>query len=189
MSQSYVEFSSEMGIPRGKADKAKRIIKKQMKKLDVDIDFVVIDEKRNMLWLRLCTENGNFIEDAAEPMARALVEGLEIDDPFFFEYAYTCSRSICGQFGGGAFVIMRGFETFWIVPSLIAENWIKERERDQKDPAIMTVLAMRQKIEECLAEAALLRKKLKVRKDITEVEKLLNLTSAALKKVRTDKIK
>jgi hypothetical protein len=178
-----------MAIPRGKEDKAKRLINRQMRNLGIDLNFVEIDEKRNMLWFHQSTENGNIIEDAVEPMARALVEGLEIDDPFLFEYAYTCSRHVCGQFGGGAFVIMRGFETFWVVPSLIAENWIKDRERDQKDPAIMTVLAMRLKIAECVAEAALLRKKLKIRKDIAVVENLLRLTSNALKNVRTNKVK
>lgn len=49
-----------------------------------------------------------------ERIARALIEELEIDEPFFASWAYTCSKPRIDEFGGGAFVIMRGYETYWV---------------------------------------------------------------------------
>jgi len=49
-----------------------------------------------------------------EKIARAIIEELEVNEPFFCSYSYHCSEPVVDEFGGGAFAIMRGRETVWI---------------------------------------------------------------------------
>lgn len=132
MSNTYLEYSTEMKIPKGKMDVAKRIIADAAKNdPELDTGFLEIQEDRETIWFRNNYEWDN-LEDAVEPMARALVEGMESDEPFYFEYAFTCEKPVLGQFGGGAFVVMRGFDTFWINPEELAHAWIKARKEELK---------------------------------------------------------
>jgi hypothetical protein len=52
--------------------------------------------------------------DHVEQIARALIEELELDKPFYCSWAYTCSKPRIDEFGGGAFAIVRGKQTYWI---------------------------------------------------------------------------
>ena len=49
-----------------------------------------------------------------EAIARVLIEELEINEPFYCSWAYTCSKPRIDEFGGGAMVIQRGYETYWV---------------------------------------------------------------------------
>lgn len=132
MSSTYLEYSTEMKIPKGKMDVAKRIIADAAKNdPELDTGFLEIQEDRETIWFHTNNEWDN-LEDAVEPMARALIDGMESDEPFYFEYAFTCEKPVLGQFGGGAFVIMRGFDTFWINPEEMAHAWIKARKEELK---------------------------------------------------------
>lgn len=128
MSDSHLNYSVELQIPAGKLELAKKIIKDEGDRLETYTSFVEIDEKRMMLWFH---DDDGFasLEELVEPIARALIDGLEIDEPFILEWANICDKPVCEQFGGGAFVIMRGCETYWIYPSLLASNWIKNRKK------------------------------------------------------------
>jgi len=120
MANNYCELSSWMDIPREKQDKARKIIERVTKELEEDesgfgecmVDVEVqVDEHRSGVWFHN-DESAN-PEHVAE-IARALVEELEIDEPFYCSWAYTCSKPRIDEFGGGAFAVKRGQDTFWI---------------------------------------------------------------------------
>ena len=52
--------------------------------------------------------------DHVAAIAKQVVEDLEINEPFFCSWAYTCSKPRVDQFGGGALVVRRGNDTQWI---------------------------------------------------------------------------
>lgn len=132
MSGTILEYSSEMKIPKGKLEIAKKIIEEQGEELETCTEFVEIDERR-MVILFSDADEFDYMEDVVEPMARALIEGMKSNQAFILEWAYTCNEPIRDQFGGGgAFVIMRGVKTLWIDPSLIAANWIKRERKKAK---------------------------------------------------------
>lgn len=49
-----------------------------------------------------------------EYIARQLIEELEINEPFYASWSFQCSKPRIDEFGGGAFVIQRGFETLYV---------------------------------------------------------------------------
>lgn len=128
MSDSHLNYSVELRIPAGKLELAKKIIEDAGNRLETYTSFVEIDENRMMLWFH---DDDGFasLEELVEPIARALIDGLEIDEPFILEWANTLDKPRCEHFGGGAFVIMRGCETYWIYPSLLADAWIKNQRK------------------------------------------------------------
>ena len=46
--------------------------------------------------------------------AQALLDELEIDEPFCFSWAYTCSKPRIDEFGGGACKVRRGMAPVWV---------------------------------------------------------------------------
>ena len=119
MANNYLETSSWLDIPRDKHEQANKIIERVEKELEEDEESggycgiqanLEVDDHRCGVWFSH-DESGN-VEHLAE-IARALVEELEIDKPFYCSWAYTCSKPRIDEFGGGAFVIVRGKETYW----------------------------------------------------------------------------
>mgnify|MGYP003589551477 CR=1 FL=1 len=74
-------------------------------------------------------ESGN--TDHVEAIARALLEELEMDEPFVCSWAYTCSKPRIDEFGGGAMVVRRGHETIWVDAMDSARNADKARQVQQ----------------------------------------------------------
>ena len=130
MANNYCELSSWMDIPREKKDKAQEIIDRVRKELEDDdegfgdcmVDTEVqVDEFRSGVWFHN-DESAN-PEHVAE-IAKALVEELEIDEPFYCSWAYTCSKPRIDEFGGGAFVVKRGHDTYWVDARQAVEDHI-----------------------------------------------------------------
>lgn len=127
---SELWFDVWMEIPKGKQAVAKRIVEKYFsnknKKNPTYPVFARAAKYRMLVHFNLVTVDVDIVEDAVEPLARDLIEGMKSDEPFVFSWSYVTHA------GGGSFVIMRSLETFWIIPSVIAEDWIRERTADQE---------------------------------------------------------
>lgn len=115
MANNYCEASSFLEIPEDKIEKAQEIIDRVEKELEEDEDYgycgCQAELEKGGVWFHGDESvDVNHVED----IARALVEELELDKPFYCSWAYTCSKPRIDEFGGGAFVIVRGKQTFWI---------------------------------------------------------------------------
>ena len=113
MANSYYESSSFLTVPKEKLQEAETIIKRieaELENGDEGVCECSATIKGDGVWFR-GQETIN-VEHVAE-IAGALIEELEIDEPFFCSWAYTCDKPRIDEFGGGAFVIKRGYETYW----------------------------------------------------------------------------
>ena len=115
MANNYLEYSAFLEIPPAKIEQARAIVAREIAKLEADDEWgycgTRADVKGKGVWFH-AEESGN--TDHVEAIARALVEELEIDDPFCCSWAYTCSSPRIDEFGGGAMVVRRGHETVWV---------------------------------------------------------------------------
>ena len=136
-------FSSLMHIPKDKIEKAWTIV--EQKKRDIIINLPTISPRLNPdydfvcrhedgLWFR--TELYTSIRDEVEPTARAVIDELKLDDPFYLEWVelfddYGPPKKDYGpkkpRMEIGAFLIVPGEQTHWILPSADAKK-LKERK-------------------------------------------------------------
>jgi hypothetical protein len=111
MANNYCEGSSFLAIPKDKIGRAQAIIDKVEEELNrygyCECQAEVMDDG---VWFH--GDESMDPEHVAE-FARDLIEELEIDEPFYCSWAYTCSKPRVDEFGGGAFVIVRGKKTYW----------------------------------------------------------------------------
>ena len=132
MANNYLEYSAFLEIPPTKIEQARAIVAREVAKLEADNEWgfcgTAADVEGRGVWFH-AEESGN--TDHVEAIARALVEELEIDEPFCCSWAYTCSSSRIDEFGGGAMVVRRGHETVWIDALSAAQEADKAR-LDQK---------------------------------------------------------
>lgn len=122
MANNYCEGSSFLPIPKDKVHLAQAIIDRAAKKLAAEDEcYEEGDEYYSYGCEAEVAGDGVWFhgdesinpEHVAE-IARALIEELELDEPFYCSWAYTCSKPRIDEFGGGAFVIIRGKQTYWV---------------------------------------------------------------------------
>jgi hypothetical protein len=117
MANNYQESSSWLEIGEEKIGQAQAIIDEVTKEIiENDPDGFecigcLVDVERTGVWFR-GEESINL--ESVEAIAKELVERLEIDEPFYCSWAYTCSKPRIDEFGGGAFLVRRGKDTVWI---------------------------------------------------------------------------
>ena len=115
MANNYLEYSAFLEVPAEKIEQARTIVAREIARLEADDEWgycgTGADVEGKGVWF-YAEESGN--TDHVEAIARTLVEELEIAEPFCCSWAYTCSRPRIGEFGGGAMVVRRGYETIWI---------------------------------------------------------------------------
>ena len=115
MANNYLEYSAFLEVSADKIEQARAIVAREIAKLEADDEWgycgTRADVESRGVWFH-AEESGN--TDHVEAIARALVEELEIDDPFCCSWAYTCSSPRIDEFGGGAMVVRRGHETVWV---------------------------------------------------------------------------
>lgn len=114
MANHYTNTSSFLAVPESRLGEARKIIEQAVEEAeDGSCDVQVEVQERGEgsgVWFH--GEESVNLEHLAE-IARALVEGLEIDEPFVCSWSYDCSKPRIDAFGGGALVIKRGYETYW----------------------------------------------------------------------------
>ena len=115
MANNYLEYSAFLEIPSDKIEQARAIVARKIAKLEDDDEWgycgTCADVEERGVWFH-AEESGN--TDHVEAIAKALLEELEIDNPFCCSWAYTCSKPRIDEFGGGAMVVRRGHETVWV---------------------------------------------------------------------------
>jgi hypothetical protein len=119
-----------MDIPKEKEVLAEDIIAKAYEELDDSGEYfggtiaeISCDEHQCGVWFH-DDESAN--PEDVEFIARKLIDILEIDKPFYCSWAYTCSKPRIDEFGGGAFVVKRHYDTFWCEPV----NTVREYARN-----------------------------------------------------------
>ena len=116
MANNYQESSSYLTLPEDKLDAAMEIVEKEMKKIEEDEDGYgycgfTAEKESNGIWFY---GEESIDVDHLEQAVREVIEQLEIDEPFYASWSYTCSKPRVDEFGGGAFAIVRGKPTVWI---------------------------------------------------------------------------
>ena len=126
MANNYCESVSFMDLEKNQLEAAKRIVAEVEKELlDSEDEYcgavVTVygdaeDENDGVLF----SYDENCSPEHVAKFAQALLDELEIDEPFVFSWSYTCSRPRIGEFGGGACVVARGRDPFWVDAESVA---------------------------------------------------------------------
>jgi hypothetical protein len=115
MGNSYLSFSAFMEIPAEKIRRARAIVYRESAKIAERDEWGGCAAHARVEQDGVLFETNDFGDPAhAEIVARALVEELEIDQPFGLAW-YLCSCSPrMGDSGCGAFLVRRGWKTVWV---------------------------------------------------------------------------
>jgi len=108
MANNYLQSSSMLAISEDQHAQAQAIIEKFMKQFDEDDDEycgIQVELEPDGVWIY---GEESFDVDQAACLAQMLVDELEIDEPFAFSWAYSCSKMRLDEFGGGACLVRKG---------------------------------------------------------------------------------
>jgi hypothetical protein len=134
MANNYQESSSYLTIPEDKMGRVQEIIDQVVKEMgedDPDIeDYGIgcqVEVECGGVWFH-GEESCNV--ESVETIAKELVEQLEIDDPFYCSWAYTCGKPRIDEFGGGACLVRRGKDTVWIDAMQYLHNLVYQEKQE-----------------------------------------------------------
>jgi len=135
MANNYCESSSMLGLPSDKYEEAEVIIDRIIEELESDEEengYVGCDVSLESegVWFR---HEESINVDHVERFAKALIEELEIDEPFYCSWSYACDKPHIDEFGGGAMVIQRGKETYWVDAMSHARSYVKEQNAKEQN--------------------------------------------------------
>jgi len=114
MANNYCQSSSMLSVPKAKLAKAREVVDTVKQSLEDGADGYcgcLVDVEDEGVWFHT---DESINTDHVEIIARQLIEELKLDKPFYCSWAYTCSKPRIDEFGGGAFVIKRGYATYWV---------------------------------------------------------------------------
>lgn len=139
MANNYQESSSFLSVSKEKLLEAQNIINRVVEEIENEEEegycgccptIREFTEEQSGVWFY----GEEFIDTGhVERIARALIEELELDEPFFCSWAYTCSKPRIDEFGGGAFVIKRGYKTYWCDAVLHVEQQLEAGKLEPLD--------------------------------------------------------
>ncbi len=113
MANNYCESSSRLALTEEQAKKAQEIVDRVLAEFNEDEDDCgfcgQVTVENDGVWI--CHDE-SIDPDHVATLVQALVDELEIDEPFVFSWGYTCSKPRLDEFGGGAGVIRRGQPPF-----------------------------------------------------------------------------
>jgi len=120
MANNYCQTSAYLPIHEKDFEQAENIVNRVTAEISRDSDEyeeefgdcgVGVEVEKTGVWF-----NGeeSFDQESLIQIAQALLDELEIDTPFYFSWAYTCSKLRLDEFGGGAGVVRRGEEPYTI---------------------------------------------------------------------------
>lgn len=115
MANNYTELSCKLELEENQIEQAQSIVDRVCEEIENDPEEgymgIEIMVKSDGIWF-FSEEDGN--PDTVERMVKALLEELEIDEPFCFSWSHTCSKPRLDEFGGGACSVKRGHESYWV---------------------------------------------------------------------------
>ena len=126
MANNYCESVSFMELEENQLEAAKLIVARvQEELLSSEEEYcgavvTVFDDDEDETDGVLFSYDENCNPEHVAKFAQALLDELEIDEPFIFSWSYTCSRPRIGEFGGGACVVARGRDPFWVDAESVA---------------------------------------------------------------------
>ena len=112
-------------IPKEKHAQAQEIIERFMEDFDEEQDEYCgfeVELESEGVWI---SGEDSFDADQAAELAQMLVDELEIEEPFIFSWAYTCSKLRVDEFGGGACLIRKGQGAVFIDARNHVENLLR----------------------------------------------------------------
>jgi hypothetical protein len=117
MANNYTQSSSILEIPNDKLAQAVLIVERFKDELENSEEGYVGFEASfecASLWIRDGGEN--FAADHVMLLVQSLLDDLQIDAPFVFSWANTCSKPRVDEFNGGACLVRRGKDPIWCDP-------------------------------------------------------------------------
>ena len=114
MANNYCQSSSMLFVPKAMLAKAREIVDTVTQSLEDGEDGYcgcLVDVEDEGVWFHT---DESINPDHVEIIARQLIEELKLNKPFYCSWAYTCNKPRVDEFGGGAFVIKRGYVTYWV---------------------------------------------------------------------------
>jgi hypothetical protein len=121
-------------IPEDKLEQAILIVERVKEELeDAEPNYIGFDAEfeDEGLWIH---DDGESIDvEHVAILAQRLLDELEIDEPFVFSWAYTCSKPRVDEFGGGACAVRRGKDPIWCDARNEAECALKDEDRAGPD--------------------------------------------------------
>ena len=138
MANNYCESSSFLDLDKDKLERAKEIVERVIASIEGEDDEglpedyfgVEVDFEDSGIWFH---HDESINTDNLEVLVKALLEELEIDEPFTFSWAYTCSKPRIDEFGGGACVVQRGQESVWVDATTTAIELMKKQKEKSDD--------------------------------------------------------
>lgn len=128
MANNYQDTSSFLKLDEKHIEQAKVVIERCQQELMDDPDYgycgVEAEVEKDGVWL-YSEEWVN--TDHLQYVARALLDEFEIDEPFIASWSYTCSKPRIDEFGGGAMVVQRGYETYWCDAMCSAQEAVRDK--------------------------------------------------------------
>lgn len=126
MADNYCQSSSQLNIPEDKIGRAQEIVDRAVKRIEEESEEEYcgcqVKVEEDGVWFH-ADESINL--EHVEIIAKALVNELEIDAPFYCSWAFTCSKPRIDEFGGGAFVVKRGYKTSWVDAMSHVQDMVK----------------------------------------------------------------
>ena len=123
MANNYIQSSSQLEIPKDKHAQAQAIIDKFIQQFDDD-DYcgIQVELEPEGAWIY---GEESFDPDQAAELVQTLLDELEIEEPFVFSWAYSCSKMRLDEFGGGACLVRKGLPYEMIDARNYIESLIK----------------------------------------------------------------
>lgn len=125
MANNYVQTSCLLKVPAEKLEQARTVVTKCLQEIENDEDNYTgfdISFEDDGIWF-----NGEECAnaDGIAFIAQSVLDELEINEPFVFSWAYTCSKPRLDEFGGGACALKRGQEPFFVDAYSLAYDHFK----------------------------------------------------------------
>jgi hypothetical protein len=121
MANYYCEGSGVLELPKDKIEQAKEIIARVSEELEEEDGFLGVDIvfEEEGIWF---SHDESLTPSHVERIASCLLDELEIDEPFYFTWAETCSKPRVDSFSGGGFAVKRGHDSHRVHASSVRDH-------------------------------------------------------------------
>lgn len=134
MANNYCQGSGYLPLREDQLEQAQQIINRVVDEFEQDDEYGYFGAEVEIVTNGVVYYHNESVDpDHVETLVQALVDELELNDPVMFSWAYTCSKARTDEFGGGAFVVWRGHETYWVDSQQMADDWIARQKGMARD--------------------------------------------------------